>query len=204
LVLVLAFSMLAGMSGIAEAKAKPHKDVAKLVEKLVKQVEKALRHTHKLGFADIGPSFWALESILRMHGFGIIQGYEGNIFKPNNPVTQAEALTMMVRAFGLEDEAQELAKRFSGIYVSLDQDITKQDSNRLKNYWYFGQFNDDNSPGWFYASGAWYPYVPLTARWSLGYILVAFPGMVLRKRRLVPLRAINCKMVPGIHPGSRK
>lgn len=173
LVLVLAFSMLAGMSGIAEAKAKPHKDVAKLVEKLVKQVEKALRHTHKLGFADIGPSFWALESILRMHGFGIIQGYEGNIFKPNNPVTQAEALTMMVRAFGLEDEAQELAKRFSGIYVSLDQDITKQDSNRLKNYWYFGQFNDDDSPGWFYASGAWYPYVPLTARWSLGYILVA-------------------------------
>ena len=38
-----------------------------------------------------------------MRGFGIISGYDGNVFKPNDPVKQAEALAMMVRAFGLED-----------------------------------------------------------------------------------------------------
>lgn len=173
LVLLLTFSILVGISGFAEAKGKSQKQIMKSIEKLIKQAEKVLKHTHKLGFSDIGSSFWALESIMRMRGFGIITGYEGNLFKPNNPVKQAEALAMMVRAFGREDEAQELAKRFSGIYLSLDQDINKQDTKRLKNHWYFGKFSDDDSPGWFYSSGSWYPYVPVSVRWSSGYILIA-------------------------------
>jgi len=172
LVLVLALSLLVGMSGLAEAKGYSHKQINKLIEKLIKQAEKVWKHTNKLGFADIGPSFWALESILRMRGFGIIAGYDGNVFMPNNPVKQAEALAMMVRAFGLEEEAQELEKRFGGIYLSLDQDMKQQDNKRLKNHWYYWTYNDD-SPGWFYTSGSWYPYVPVSARWSLGYILVA-------------------------------
>ena len=92
------------MSGFAEAKSKSQKQMAKMIEKLMKQAEKVLKQTHKLGFSDVGASFWALESILRMRGFGIISGYDGNVFKPNDPVKQAEALAMMVRAFGLEDE----------------------------------------------------------------------------------------------------
>ena len=104
LVLVLALSLLVGMSGLAEAKGYSHKQINKLIEKLIKQAEKFWKHTKKLGVADIVPSFWALESILRMRGFGIIAGYDGNVFMPNNPVKPVEALAMMVRAFGLEEE----------------------------------------------------------------------------------------------------
>ena len=43
-------------------------------------------------------------------GFGIITGYEGDVFKPNNAVTQAEALAMIVRALDMEEEAQEIAR----------------------------------------------------------------------------------------------
>ncbi|HHT84401.1 MAG: S-layer homology domain-containing protein [Bacillota bacterium] len=173
LVLVLMFSILVGMSGFAEAKSKSQKQMAKMIEKLMKQAEKVLKQTHKLGFSDVGASFWALESILRMRGFGIISGYDGNVFKPNDPVKQAEALAMMVRAFGLEDEAEELAKRFGSIYLSIDQDIKKQDNKRLKNHWYYWKYENDDAPGWFYSNGSWYPYVPESARWSLGYILIA-------------------------------
>ena len=116
-VLLLTFSLVLGMSGFAQANGKGHyKQAGKLLEKLIKQAEKAMKKSNKLGFSDLGQAAWALEAITRMRGLGIITGYDGNVFKPNSPVKQAEALTMIVRAFGLEEEALELGKRFSSIY----------------------------------------------------------------------------------------
>ena len=126
------------MSGFAQANGKGHyKQAEKLLEKLIKQAEKAMKKSNKLGFSDLGQAAWALEAITRMRGLGIITGYDGNVFKPNSPVKQAEALTMIVRAFGFEEEALELGKRFSSIYSSLDEDISKGNQRRLKNYWYY-------------------------------------------------------------------
>lgn len=172
-ILLLTFSMVLGMSGFAHANGKAHKHMTKFLEKLIKQAEKALKKSNKLGFSDLGSSFWALEAITRMRGFGIIAGYDDNVFMPNNPVKQAEALAMIVRAYGFEDEAEELASRLSGTYLSLDQDLKKQDRKRLQNYWHYGKLDDSDSPGWFYLDGSWYPYVPVPARWSLGHILIA-------------------------------
>ncbi len=167
-VLLLTFSLVLGMSGFAQANGKGHyKQAEKLLEKLIKQAEKAMKKSNKLGFSDLGQAAWALEAITRMRGLGIITGYDGNVFKPNSPVKQAEALTMIVRAFGFEEEALELGKRFSSIYSSLDEDISKGNQRRLKNYWYY----DDDYTKYFNLGSEWYPYVSVPARWSLGYVL---------------------------------
>ncbi|MEN3003663.1 S-layer homology domain-containing protein [Dehalobacterium formicoaceticum] len=50
---------------------------------------------------------WAEDAILMMNTKGFIKGYEDATFKPNKPVTQLEAIVMIVRAQGLEDEAQD-------------------------------------------------------------------------------------------------
>ena len=173
-VLLLTFSLVLGMSGFAQANGKGHyKQAEKLLEKLIKQAEKAMKKSNKLGFSDLGQAAWALEAITRMRGLGIITGYDGNVFKPNSPVKQAEALTMIVRAFGLEEEALELGKRFSSIYSSLDEDISKGNQRRLKNYWYYDDDDDDDDDytKYFNLGSVWYPYVSVPARWSLGYVL---------------------------------
>lgn len=172
LVLLLTFSMILGMSGLAQANGKGHyKQAAKYMEKLIKQAEKAMKKSKKLGFSDLDATFWALEAITRMRGFGVITGYDGNVFKPNTPVKQAEALAMIIRAFGLEEEAQELGNRFSGTYFSLDEDIKKNDNRKLQNYWQYGR--SDDHFGYFILGNSRYPYVPVSARWSLGYVLTA-------------------------------
>ena len=173
-VLLLTCSLVLGMSGFAQANGKGrYKQVEKLLEKLIKQAEKAMKKTNRLGFADLGQAAWALEAIARMQGLGIIEGCGGNIFKPNTPVKQSEALTMMVRAFGLEEDALELGERLSGTYSSLDNDIKKGNQKRLKNYWYYNDDDNEDYTGYFSLGSLWYPYVSVPARWSLGYVLWA-------------------------------
>ena len=80
LVLLLTFSMILGMSGLAQANGKGHyKQAAKYMEKLIKQAEKAMKKSKKLGFSDLDATFWALEAITRMRGFGVITGYDGSV-----------------------------------------------------------------------------------------------------------------------------
>jgi hypothetical protein len=50
---------------------------------------------------------WAENAIMKMNSKGFIKGYQDATFKPNKPVTQLEAIIMIVRAEGLEDEAQD-------------------------------------------------------------------------------------------------
>jgi len=126
-------------------------------DKFVKKIEQNVKKQSDLRFGDLAEALWAASSIAKMRGLGIIQGYEGNVFKPNSPVTQAEALTMMVRAFDLEDEAEEMAKRFGLPYEELDKKGNKKGNG---NYWY-----SDN--------GMLLPIIDKNDRWALGYILLA-------------------------------
>lgn len=57
-------------------------------------------------FTDVSSDHWAIQQVERMNARGIIVGYPDGTNKPNNPVTQFEALTMATRMMGLEyDEA---------------------------------------------------------------------------------------------------
>lgn len=59
------------------------------------------------GFSDVPSNHWAIQQIDRMNARGIIGGYEDGTARPNNPVTQFEAITMATRMMGLQyDESQ--------------------------------------------------------------------------------------------------
>lgn len=50
---------------------------------------------------------WAENVLLQMTAKGFLQGYEDASFQPSNTVSNIEAVVMIVRALGLEEEAQE-------------------------------------------------------------------------------------------------
>lgn len=54
------------------------------------------------GFSDVPSNHWAIQQIDRMNARGIIGGYEDGTARPNNPVTQFEAITMATRLMGLQ------------------------------------------------------------------------------------------------------
>lgn len=56
-------------------------------------------------FIDMNGAEWAAEKVRAMALKGIISGYEDQSFKPNKLVTREEFVTILVRAFGLYDEA---------------------------------------------------------------------------------------------------
>ncbi len=55
-------------------------------------------------FKDMHEAQWALKHILKMKAKNIIMGYEDGSFKPNKPVTRAEAVVLTMRAAGLQTE----------------------------------------------------------------------------------------------------
>lgn len=64
-------------------------------------------------FSDIGHVAWAEESILALYSLGIINGKEAGKFYPNDAVTRAEFVKMLVEAFG--DSAQETDISFKDV-----------------------------------------------------------------------------------------
>lgn len=55
-------------------------------------------------FTDVS-GHWAEQPILEMSGYGIVHGYPGGKFAPDNPVTFIEAVVMVLNTVGLGDEA---------------------------------------------------------------------------------------------------
>jgi hypothetical protein len=61
------------------------------------------------GYSDT-EGYWGEGSIEKMSALGVIQGYEDGTFQPNKPVTQQEAVVLIVRLLGLEEEAKNRAE----------------------------------------------------------------------------------------------
>lgn len=55
-------------------------------------------------FTDVTDSHWAKQQLTRMNLRGIIKGYEDGTARPNQSVTQLEAIIMAVRIMGLDDQ----------------------------------------------------------------------------------------------------
>lgn len=58
-----------------------------------------------LQFSDVGPSHWAKEAITRLGALDIVKGATGGRFLPGGSATKEEAITLMMRTIGLEEEA---------------------------------------------------------------------------------------------------
>lgn len=65
-------------------------------------------------YTDIASDHWAYQSIYKMSAQNIIAGYEDNTVRPDNNVTQFEAICFAVRIMGLEDKTAEVK---SGEYL---------------------------------------------------------------------------------------
>jgi hypothetical protein len=55
-------------------------------------------------FKDLKEASWAMKNILKMNAEDIIMGYNDGSFRPNKPVTHAEAVVLTMRAAGLQSE----------------------------------------------------------------------------------------------------
>lgn len=166
--LVLAFAMIAAVPATSFAKNDGWGRL-KNVEKFLNKVADHIKKESSLKFEDWDDAAWAIECIAKMRGWGIINGYEGNKFRPNQAVKQAEALAMMVRAFDLEDEAQALVKQYGSLYISFD----------------------DDDYGSFYTNGKSLPKVPKSANWALGYVLIAVDQGWVRLSEINPQAAAS-------------
>lgn len=67
-------------------------------------------------FSDVSGSHWAIQQLDRMSARGVIQGYEDGTARPNNPVTQFEAIIMAVKVMGLDSKMSSVAK---GTYLPI-------------------------------------------------------------------------------------
>lgn len=62
----------------------------------------------KTPFDDVPDDHWANEPIMTLSGLGVTKGYGNDEFKPDQPITRAEFITMAIRSLGLDSIAADL------------------------------------------------------------------------------------------------
>lgn len=55
-------------------------------------------------FTDIDESHWAFKSVIKLQCRGVISGYSNNLYKPNNVISQVEAVILAVRNLAVKSE----------------------------------------------------------------------------------------------------
>lgn len=60
-------------------------------------------------------SHWSGQAVEKSHALELMKGYPGEVFKPEDPVTRLEAIAIIIRAMGLEEEARTVDYKNSGI-----------------------------------------------------------------------------------------
>jgi Phage-related lysozyme (muraminidase) len=83
--------------------------------------------TGTMKYTDVPKSHWAYKSIITANQYGWINGYGNGIFKPNNSITRAEAVTILNRV--LERKDSDFAKDRN--------DTSKYFKDVPKGYWAF-------------------------------------------------------------------
>lgn len=85
-------------SGVAYA----YKVVAINAAGVSESIEVGATTGKKVTFSDLSGVLWARESIENLAGRGVVAGKDGDKFRPGDPITKAEFVTMAVKAFKLE------------------------------------------------------------------------------------------------------
>lgn len=63
------------------------------------------------GFNDLPDGFWASQYIGAAESHGIVKGDDDEAFDPTQPLTRAQMAVLLIRALGLEDQAEALAEQ---------------------------------------------------------------------------------------------
>lgn len=84
-------------------------------------------------FLDVAPGAWYAESVAAAAEIGLIEGYEGGLFRPDAPITRAEACTIVNRTLGRAPHAAGLLPE-SGMNLWPD--------NMDASAWYYAQIQE--------------------------------------------------------------
>lgn len=112
------------MQGDTQGNFNPNKNVtraqmAAIICRMLGETE-SLEKT-ETNFSDVPASYWASGYIAKAAELGVIGGYQDGSFKPDNTVTYEQAVAMVVRAVGLDEQAV-LAGGYPSGYISIATD----------------------------------------------------------------------------------
>ena len=68
-------------------------------------IEETAKVKQSTKFSDVPQNYWASGYVAAIADQGVISGFTDGTFKPNNPVTYAQMIKLLVCAWGYEDEA---------------------------------------------------------------------------------------------------
>lgn len=85
-------------------------------------VDNEAKEIKQSSFTDVSASHWAVGYIAKANELGIINGNGDGTFSPESPVTQEQAVKMLVCAWGYEAEANEAGGWPNG-YLSIAKDL---------------------------------------------------------------------------------
>ncbi|HSA06952.1 MAG TPA: S-layer homology domain-containing protein [Candidatus Gastranaerophilales bacterium] len=98
-------------------------EFATMVIKALRQENAPLTET--FSFEDVPYSHWAFNIIQRAIGFDLIKNSSDGLFKPEDTITKAEAMSIMVAALNINELGMEKAKQSIGVYANPDKSISR-------------------------------------------------------------------------------
>lgn len=84
-------------------------------------------------FLDVAPGAWYAESVAAAAELGLIEGYEGGLFRPDAPITRAEACTIVNRTLGRAPHAAGLLP---------ESEMNLWPDNMDASAWYYAQIQE--------------------------------------------------------------
>lgn len=92
------------ITGYEDKTFKPNQQItrAEFVHLLVKSLGLKSTSTAAVPFTDVKHNYWARESIQIAYHNGLITGYSDRTFRPNDPITRSEMVSILVRGLKLQ------------------------------------------------------------------------------------------------------
>ena len=91
------------ISGFDSGDFRPDEQVTRAqVANIVSRTFELTADKENLEFSDVAGDYWARESIGEVVKGGFMTGFPGDVFKPDEPVTRAQALTTLVTGLGIK------------------------------------------------------------------------------------------------------
>jgi len=98
-------------------------EFATMVIKALHQDNATLRQTFE--FKDVSYKHWAFNVIQRAINLDLIKDTQDNLFRPEDTMTKADAMEIMVSALNVDKLGMDNAKKAIGVYDSPDQPINR-------------------------------------------------------------------------------
>ncbi|AJY74093.1 S-layer homology domain-containing protein [Paenibacillus beijingensis] len=135
------------ISGYGDGTFQPKKEMtrAELAKIIVKSMGVSEQPEMAASFKDVKPDCWCVGYIGALVAMGITKGTSETEFSPEAPITRQELVVFFIRAFGLEDAAENIKKKAN---LSDMKDVSKYALNDVSLAYQIGFVNGiENADG---------------------------------------------------------